>query len=136
MSSIFHFPHWKMYFSQFSFISKYLKFKEITYLIHCVNFKTWPALLYVSSLSYFQQWNWNWDIASLNSSLIQSWEFWMLVLRIIHLWYSQWIRERDHKLLDIFADSFEWQLGKDVFFLTLWASTTRESKSLFFNIYM
>ena len=136
MSSIFHFPHWKMYFSQFIFIGKYLKFKEITCLIHCVNFKTWPALFYVSSLSYFQQWNWNWDIASLNSSLIQSWEFSMLVLRIIHLWYSQWIRERDHKLLDIFTDSFEWQLGKGVFFLTLWASTTRKSKFLFFNIYM
>ena len=41
MSSKFHFLQWKIYFAQFEFIviDKYLKFKEIEHLIHCVKFE-------------------------------------------------------------------------------------------------
>ena len=38
------------YFSQF--IDKSLKIEEVEYLIHYAKFKMWPALFYVSSLSF------------------------------------------------------------------------------------
>ena len=67
--SKFHFSQWKIHFSRFFiFIDKYLKFKEIKYFIHYIEFEIWPALFYVNSL-YFQQWSSNWDIAFFNSSL-------------------------------------------------------------------
>ena len=34
MVSKFYFSQWKIYFSEIIFIEKYLKFKEIKYLIH------------------------------------------------------------------------------------------------------
>ena len=106
MALKFHFCQWKIYFSQFIFIDRYLKFKEIEHLIHYVEFEMWPALFYVNSL-YFQKWNSKWDIAFLKSSLdlkfvkfvkifkmlilgctsnfllihkkIENWDFWMLL---------------------------------------------------------
>ena len=65
MGSKFHFSQWKIHFSQFIFIDKYLKFTEIEYFIH---YLMWPVLFYVNS-HYFQQWNSNWHMVFLNSSL-------------------------------------------------------------------
>ena len=42
--------------------------RNIEYFIHYVKFEMWPALFYVNSL-YFQQWNSNWEIDFLNSSI-------------------------------------------------------------------
>ena len=39
MASKLHFPQWKFYFSQSIFIDKYLRFKELEYLNHYVNFE-------------------------------------------------------------------------------------------------
>ena len=50
MSSKFHLSKWKTYFSQF--IDKFLKIEEVEYLIHYVKFKMWPALFYVNSLCF------------------------------------------------------------------------------------
>ena len=49
-------------FPQFVFTDKYLKFKEIVYLIHEVKFEMRPVLFYVSSHRCFQQSNSNWDM--------------------------------------------------------------------------
>ena len=43
MGSKFHFSQWKSYFSQFILIDKYLKFKEIEYLIYYFKFKMCPV---------------------------------------------------------------------------------------------
>ena len=51
MSSNFHFSQLKTYFSQF--IDEFLKFEEMEYLIHDVEFEMLPAC--VNSSSYFQQ---------------------------------------------------------------------------------
>ena len=67
-------------FSLYIFIDKYLKFKEIVCLIDDVKFEMRPVLFYVNSHPYFQQWNSNWAIAFLNSTVDWSWEFWMSVL--------------------------------------------------------
>ena len=40
-------------FSQFIFIEKYIKFKEIVYLTHNVKFEMHPALFCVNSHPYF-----------------------------------------------------------------------------------
>ena len=48
MSSKFHLPKWKTYFSQC--IDTFLKIEKVEYLIHRVKFKIWPALFYVNSL--------------------------------------------------------------------------------------
>ena len=50
MSSKFHLSKWKTFFSQF--IDKFLKIKEVEYLIHYVKFKMWLALFYVNSLFF------------------------------------------------------------------------------------
>ena len=62
-------------FFAFFFIEKYLKFKEIVYLIHDVKFEMCPTLFYVNFHPYFQQSNSNWNIAFLNSSLVSNWDF-------------------------------------------------------------
>ena len=64
----FHFSKWKIHFSQFIFIDKYLKFKEIEYFTLYIKFEMWPVLFYVNSLR-FQQSISNWDILFFNSSL-------------------------------------------------------------------
>ena len=46
MSSKFHLPKWKTYFSQFT--DKFLKIEEVEYLIHYVKFKMSSALFYVN----------------------------------------------------------------------------------------
>ena len=69
----------EIYFSWFIFIDKYLKFKEIEYLIHYVKSEMWPALFYVNSFC-FEQWNSNWDVAYFNSSLDS--KFWNVDLRL------------------------------------------------------
>ena len=56
-------------FSQKILFDKYLKFKEINYFIHYVNFEIMQSLFFVKSLDYFQKWNSNGAIAFLNSSL-------------------------------------------------------------------
>ena len=55
MGSKFPFSQWKISSSKFIFIGKYLKFKEIEYFFHYIEFKMWPALFYLNSLN-FQQW--------------------------------------------------------------------------------
>ena len=40
MGSKFYFSHWKIHFSQFIFIDKYLIFKEIEYFIQYIKFET------------------------------------------------------------------------------------------------
>ena len=72
----------KFHFSQIILIDKYLKFKEIVYLIHDVSFEMCPALFYVNSHPYFQQKNSNWDIAFLNSPLDSNWDFLNAGLRL------------------------------------------------------
>ena len=52
VGSNFHFSQWKIYFSQFIFLDKYLKFEEIEYLIHQVKFEMWPAFI-LCKLSLF-----------------------------------------------------------------------------------
>ena len=42
-------------FSQFIFIDKYVKIKEIVYLIHDVKFEMCPAIFYMNFQHYFQQ---------------------------------------------------------------------------------
>ena len=42
-------------FHQFIFIDKYLKFKEIVYLIHDIKFEMCRALFYVNFHPYFRQ---------------------------------------------------------------------------------
>ena len=42
-------------FPQFIFIDKYLKFKEIVYLIHDIKFEMCRALFYVNFHPYFRQ---------------------------------------------------------------------------------
>ena len=76
----------KFHFSQFIFIDKYLKFKEIAYLIHYIMFEKWPVLFYVNSF-YFQQWDLNWDIVFFNLSLVFStpWKRWYINFRIFFL---------------------------------------------------
>ena len=56
-------------FSQKILFDKYLKFKEINYFIHYVNFEIMQSIFFVKSLDYFQKWNSNGAIAFLNSSL-------------------------------------------------------------------
>ena len=48
-SKFYFFPHWKTYFSQF--IEKFLKFEEMEYFIHHVQFEMWPALCKFPALS-------------------------------------------------------------------------------------
>ena len=50
VGSQFYFSEWKINFSQFIFIDKYLKCKEIEYFIHYIKFEMWLALFYVNSL--------------------------------------------------------------------------------------
>ena len=45
----FHFSQWKINFSQFIFIDKYLKSKEIEYFIHDIKSERWLVLFYVHS---------------------------------------------------------------------------------------
>ena len=45
----FHFSQWKINFSQFLFIDKYLRSKEIEYFIHYIKFEMWLVLFYVNS---------------------------------------------------------------------------------------
>ena len=82
MSSKLHFSQWKIHFFQFIFIDKYVKFKKIVYLTHDVKFKMCPALFYVNSRPYFQQWNSNWDIYFLNSLLHSKLRFLNVGLRL------------------------------------------------------
>ena len=49
VGSKFHFSQWKINFSQFIFIDKYLKSKEIEYFIHYIKFEMWLVLFYVNS---------------------------------------------------------------------------------------
>ena len=49
MSLKLYLSQWKIYFSQFILIDKYLKFTEMEYLIHYAKFEMWPALFYVNS---------------------------------------------------------------------------------------
>ena len=49
VASKFHFSQWKINFSQFIFIDKHLKSKEIEYFIHCIKFEMRLVLLYVKS---------------------------------------------------------------------------------------
>ena len=81
VSSKVHFSQWKIRFSQFIFIDKYLNIKEIEYFIHYINFEMWPVLFYVNPL-YFQQWNSNWDRIFCNSSLDSKLRFLNVGLRL------------------------------------------------------
>ena len=42
----------KSYFTQFIFIDKYLKFKEIEYFIHYIKFKMWLDLFYINAFIF------------------------------------------------------------------------------------
>ena len=79
MGSKFHFSQWKIHFSQFIFIDKYLKSTEIEYFIH---YLMWPVLFYVNS-HYFQQWNSNWHMVFLNSSLDSKLRFFNVGLQAV-----------------------------------------------------
>ena len=87
----------KFHFSQFIFIDKYLKFKEIEYLIHYIMFEKWPVLFYVNSF-YFQQWDLNWDIVFFNLSLVFStpWKRWYTDFWIFFNWDSLHARLNSH----------------------------------------
>ena len=50
MSPKLHLSKLKTYFSQF--IDKFFKIEEVEYLIHYVKYNMWPALFYVSFLSF------------------------------------------------------------------------------------
>ena len=76
----FHFSQWIIRFSQFIFIDKYLKSKEIEYFIHYIKFEMWLVLFYLNSF-FFQQWNSNWDIVFFNSPLDSKWRFLNVGLR-------------------------------------------------------
>ena len=39
----FNFSQWKIYFSQTILIDNYLKFKEVKYFIHYVDFEMWST---------------------------------------------------------------------------------------------
>ena len=54
MGAKFHFCEWKIYFSQFIFIDKYLKFNEIEYPVNYVKFEMWAVLFYVNTLHFPQ----------------------------------------------------------------------------------
>ena len=91
----YHFSQWKIYFSQFIFIDKYLIFKEIEYFIHYIKF----TLFYVNSLYFFM--NVNLGCASNFFTIhkrVENWSFWIqltfIFCQIVMIRFQAWYVSR------------------------------------------